>query len=152
MTHDRELFKKLNKSNIFKEWRTFQETQQFKYKRLGMENNLEVFKVHMKDKIFALDLIQDECATNKMSMKEGSISKEDKYIWKKVDVQVKKVDGGPHSNIHKRSNATTMKSTVDKEDDDDKRRNTKKNIKLKQDVMSWKKEKNKNYKHKKRRK
>jgi len=36
---------------------------------------------------------------------------EDKYLWKKIDVQVKKVDGCPHSNIHKRSNVTTMKST-----------------------------------------
>jgi len=41
-----------------------------------------------------------------------------------------------------------MKSTIDTEDDD-KRRNTKKNIKLKKDVMPWKKEKNKNYKQKK---
>ena len=105
----------------------------------------------MKDKRFALDLMKEEYAINKMSMKEGSKSKEDKYLQKKVDVQVKKLDGGPHSNIHKWSNATTMKSTVDK-DDDDKRRNTKKNIRLKKDVIPWKEKKNKNYKHKKRRK
>ena len=65
---------------------------------------------------------------------------------------MKKIDGGPHSNIHKRSNVTTTKSTIDIEDDADRRRNTKKNIKLKKDVMPWKKEKNNNCKHKKRRK
>jgi len=66
---------------------------------------------------------------------------------------VKKVDGGSHSNIHKRSNATTMKSTPNKEKDDVAiRRNMKDDAKLKKDVMPWKKEKNKNYKHKKRRK
>jgi len=77
-------------------------------------------------------------------MKERSKSK-DKYLWKKVDVQVKKVDGGSHSNIHKRSNVTTMKSTPDKEkeDDADIRRNIKDNVKLKKDVTPWKKEKNK---------
>jgi len=46
-------------------------------------------------------------------MKERS-KLEDKYIWKRVDVKVKKVDGGSHSNIHKRSNATPIKSTSDK--------------------------------------
>jgi len=67
---------------------------------------------------------------------------------------VKKVDGCSHSNIHKRSNATTMKSTLDKEkeDDADIRRNMKDDAKLKKYVMPWNKEKNKNYKHKKRRK
>jgi len=79
-------------------------------------NNIEVFKVHMKDKRFALNFMKEEFATNKVSMKEGSKS-EDKYIWKKVDVQVKKVDGGSHSNIHKRSNA--MKSTPNKEKEGD---------------------------------
>jgi len=67
---------------------------------------------------------------------------------------VKKVDGGSHSNIHKRFNATAMRSTTDKEkeDDVDIRRNMKDDAKLKKDVMPWKKEKNKYYKHKKRRK
>ena len=116
-------------------------------------NNIEVFKVHMKDKRFVLDFMKEEFATNKVSMKEESKS-EDKYLWKKVDVQVKKVYGGSHSNIHKRSNATTMKSTPDKEkeDDADIRRNMKDDAKLKKDVMPWKKEKNKYYKHKKKRK
>jgi len=85
-------------------------------------------------------------------MKEGS-KLEDKYILKKVDVQVKEVDGCSHSNIHKRSNATPMKSTPDKEEDDvDIRRNMKDDAKLKKDVMPWKKDKNKYCKHKKRRK
>jgi len=125
----------------------------FENKVCGIKNvnNIEVFKVHMKEKRFAFDLIKEECATNKVSMKEGSKSEEDKYLWKKVYVQVKKVDGGPHSNIHKRSNVTTIKSTLDQKDDD-KRKSTKTNIKLKKDVMPWKKEKNKNYKHKNRRK
>jgi len=72
--------------------------------------------------------------------------KEDKYLWK--------VNGGSHSNIHKRSNVTTMKSTPDKEKEDDLdiRRNVKDDVKLKKDVMSWKREKNKYYNHKKRRK
>ena len=115
--------------------------------------NIEVFKVHMKDKRFALDFMKKEFVTNKVSMKEGSKS-EDKYLWKKVDVQVKKVDGGSHSNIHKRSNASAMKSTPDKEkeDDADIRRNMKDDAKLKKDVMPWKKGKNKYCKHKKRRK
>ena len=34
----------------------------------------------MKDKRFALDLMKEEYAINKMSMKEGSKSKEDKYL------------------------------------------------------------------------
>jgi len=38
---------------------------------------------------------------------------------------VKKVDGSPHSNIHKKSNVTTMKFTINKEDDANRRRNTK---------------------------
>ena len=106
----------------------------------------------MKDKRFALDFMKEECATNKVSIKERSKS-EDKYIWKKVDVQVKKVDGGSHFNIYKRSNATPMKSTPnkEKEDDLDIRRNVKDDVKLKKDMMSWKKEKNKYYKHKNRR-
>ena len=113
-------------------------------------NNIEVFKVHMKDKRFALDFMKEEFAINKVSMKEGSKS-EDKYIWKKVDVQVKKVDGGSHSNIHKKSNATPMKSTPnkEKENDLDIRRIMKDDAKLKKDVMPWKKEKNKYCKHKK---
>jgi len=37
-------------------------------------NNIEVFKVYMKDKSFALDFMKEECATNKVSMKEGSKS------------------------------------------------------------------------------
>ena len=47
----------------------------------------------------------------------------------------KKVDGGSHSNIHKRSNA--MKSTPNKEkkDDADIRRNMKDDVKLKKDVL-----------------
>jgi len=108
----------------------------FENKVCGIKNvnNIEVFKVHMKEKRFAFDLIKEECATNKVSMKEGSKSEEDKYLWKKVYVQVKKVDGGPHSNIHKRSNVTTIKSTLDQKDDD-KRKSTKTNIKLKKDVM-----------------
>ena len=67
---------------------------------------------------------------------------------------MKKVDGCSHSNIHKRSNVTTMKSTPDKEkeDDVDIKRNMKDDAKLKKDVIPWKKEKNKNYKHQKRRK
>jgi len=107
----------------------------------------------MKDKRFALNFIKEEFATKKVSMKEGS-KLEDKYLWKKVDVQVKKVDEGSHSNIHKRSNATPIKSTLDKEkeDDVDIRRNIKDDAKLKKDVMPWKKEKNKYYKHKKKRK
>ena len=114
--------------------------------------NNEVFKVHMKDKRFALDFMKEEFDTKKVSMKEGS-KLEDKYILKKVDVQVKEVDGCSHSNIHKRSNATPMKSTPDKEEDDvDIRRNMKDDAKLKKDVMPWKKDKNKYCKHKKRRK
>jgi len=109
-------------------------------------NNIEVFKIHIKDKIFVLDFMKEEFATNIVSMKEGS-KLEDKYIWKKVD-------GGSHSNIHKRSNANAMKSTPnkEKEDDVDIRRNMKDDAKLKKDVMPWKKEKNKYCKHKKRRK
>jgi len=42
-------------------------------------NNIEVFKVHMKDKRFSVDFMKEECATNKVSMKEGSESK-DKYL------------------------------------------------------------------------
>jgi len=42
-------------------------------------NNIEVFKVHMKDKRFALDFMKEEFATNKVSMKEGS-KLEDKYL------------------------------------------------------------------------
>ena len=85
--------------------------------------------------------MKEEFATKKVSMKEWSKS-EDKYIWKKVDVQVKKVDGGSRSNIHKRSNASAMKSTPDKEKEDaaDIRRNMKDDAKLKKDVMPWKKE------------
>ena len=107
----------------------------------------------MKDKRFALDFMKEEFDTKKVSMKEGS-KFEDKYFWKKVDVQVKKVDGGSYFNIHKRSNATPMKSTPnkEKEDDLDIRRNMKDDAKLKKDVMPWKKEKNKYCKHKKRRK
>ena len=107
----------------------------------------------MKDKRFVLDFMKEKLATNKVSMQEGSKS-ENKYLWKKVDVQVKKVDEGSHSNIHKMSNSTTMKSTPNKgkEDDADIRRNIKDDAKLKNDVMPGKKEKNKNYKHKKRRK
>ena len=96
--------------------------------------------------------MKEEFATNEESREERSKSKENKYLWKKVDVQVKKIDGGPRSNIHKRSNATTMKFIIDKEDDADRRRNTKKNIKLKNDVIPQKKEKSNNYKHKKKRK
>jgi len=116
-------------------------------------NNIEEFKVHMKDKRFALNFMKEEFDTKKVSMKGGS-KLEDKYLWKKVDVQVKKVDGGSHFNIHKRSNVTPMKSTPnkEKEDDADIRRNMKDDAKLKKDVMPWKKEKNKYYKHKKRRK
>jgi len=55
----------------------------------------------MKDKRFALDVMKEECATNKVSMKERSKSEEDKYLWKKVDFQLKKVDRGLHSNIYK---------------------------------------------------
>ena len=105
----------------------------------------------MKDKRFALDFMKEECATNKVSIKERSKS-EDKYIWKKVDVQVKKVDGSSHSNIHKRSNAMKSIPNKEKEDDADIRRNMKDDAKLKKDVMPWKKEKNKYCKHKKRRK
>ena len=108
----------------------------------------------MKDKRFALNLMKEEFATNEESREERSKSKENKYLWKKVDVQVKKIDGGPRSNIHKRSNASAMKSTPDKEKEDDLdiRRNVKDDVKLKKDVMSWKREKNKYYNHKKRRK
>ena len=35
-------------------------------------NNLEAFKVHMKDKRFALDLMKEEFTTNEESRKEGS--------------------------------------------------------------------------------
>ena len=49
----------------------------------------------MKDKRFALDFMKEEFVTNIVSMKEGS-KLENKYPWKKVDVQVKKVDGGSH--------------------------------------------------------
>jgi len=189
MTHDREIFKELNKSNIskvrfgngeqlaikgtgtvsikthsgikliFDVLYVFEITQNLlsvaqlleKDYKVSFENkvcvikntnNIEVFKVHMKDKRFALDFMKGEFATNKVSMKEGSKS-EDKYTWKKVDVQVKKVDGGSHSNIHRRSNVTSMKSTPnkEKEDDVDIRRNMKDDAKLKKDVMSWKKEK-----------
>jgi len=42
-----------------------------------------------------------------------------------------------------------MKSIIHKEDDVNR---TKKNAKFKEDVIPWKKEKNKNYKHKKQRK
>jgi len=98
--------------------------------------------------------MKKECATNKMSMKEVLKSR-DKYLWKKVDVQVKKEkEDDVDTNIHKSFNVTTMKSTSDKEkeDDVDIRRNIKDDVKLKKDMMSWKKEKNKYYKHKKRRK
>jgi len=154
MTHDRELLKELNKSNISKvrigngeklvvkgTWtisiKTHSSiklifdvlyvpeiTQNFlsvaqmleKGYKVSVENkvcviknanNIKVFKVYMKDKIFVLDFMKEKCATNKVSMKEGS-KLEDKYLRKKVDVQVKEVDGGSHSNIHKRSNATTI--------------------------------------------
>ena len=63
---------------------------------------------------------------------------------------MKKIDGGSHFNIHKRSNATPMKSTPDKEKEDN--ANIKDDAKLKKDVMLWKKKKNKYCKHKKRRK
>jgi len=68
-------------------------------------NNLKVFKVHMKDMRFILDLMKEKLATNDENIKEGSKLKEDEYLLKKFDVQVKKVDECPHSNIHQRSNA-----------------------------------------------
>jgi len=83
-------------------------------------------------------------------------------LWKVVEgddvplpenpTMVKKVYEDPHSNISQRSNATTTKSTINKEDDGDRRRKKKTNSKLNKDVISWKKEKRKNYKHKRRRK
>jgi len=93
----------------------------------------------MKDKRFVLDLMTGEFATNEESRKEGSKSKEDEYLLKKVDVQVKKVYGDPHSNIHKMPNVTTMKFTIN--DDAGKRRNKKKNIKLRKDVIHGRKRK-----------
>jgi len=41
-------------------------------------NNIEVFKVHMKDKRFALDFMKEEFDKKKVSTKEGS-KLEDKY-------------------------------------------------------------------------
>jgi len=145
MTHDTEIFKELNKSNISKNLLSVAQLLEKGYKVsfenkvyvIKNANNIKVFKVHMKDKRFALDFMKEEFATKKVSMKEGS-KLEDKYLWKKVDVQVKKVDGSSHSNIHKRSNATLMKSTPDKEKDDaDIRKNMKDDAKLKKDVMPW---------------
>ena len=75
-------------------------------------NNLEVFKVHIKDKRFVLDLMKEKLTTNKENIKEGLKSEKNKYLLKKFDVQVKKVDEGPHSNIHQRFNANTMKSIL----------------------------------------
>jgi len=47
----------------------------------------------MKDKRFALELMKEELATNKESIKEGSKSKEDRrYLLMKFNVQVEKVD------------------------------------------------------------
>jgi len=66
-------------------------------------NNIEVFKVHMKDKRFGLNLMEEELVTNEESIKEGSKSEEDELLLKKFDVQVKKVDEGSHSNIHQKS-------------------------------------------------
>jgi len=132
MTHDREIFKELNKSNISKviigngEQLAVKGTKIVSIKthsgiklifdvlyvleitknllsvaqllekgyKVSFENkvcviknanNIEVFKVHMKDKRFAQDFMKGEFATNKVNMKEGSKS-EDKYLWKKVDV------------------------------------------------------------------
>ncbi|QCE06821.1 glutaredoxin 3 [Vigna unguiculata] len=55
-------------------------------------NNLEVFKVHIKDKRFVLDLMKEKLTTNKENIKEGLKSEKNKYLLKKFDVQVKKVD------------------------------------------------------------
>jgi len=66
---------------------------------------------------------------------------------KNFDVQEEKIDKELHSNIHRRSNVTTIESTINKENYDvGKRINIMKNIKLNGDVTPWKKEKNKNYK------
>jgi len=72
-------------------------------------------------------------------------------LWKVVEghdvplpenpTMVKKVYEGPHCNIGQRSNATTTKSTINKEDDGDRKRKTKNNAKLNKDVISCKKEK-----------
>jgi len=67
---------------------------------------------------------------------------------KKFDVEVEKIDEGPYSNIHQKSNVTTIKSIIDKENDVDRRRNTMQNVKLNEDEILWKKEKSKNYKQK----
>jgi len=92
--------------------------------------------------------MREELTTNEGNTKEGSKSKVDEYLLKKFHVQVKKVDEDPHSNNHLKSNVTTMKSTIDKEDDDDDkdddiRRNKMKNVKLNEDVILWKKKREK---------
>jgi len=61
----------------------------------------------------------------RVEKKDQNKKKEDKYILKKFDVQVKKVDRGTHSNIHQKSNVTAMKFIIDKEDDAERRRNKK---------------------------
>jgi len=50
-----------------------------------MQNNLEVFKIHMKDKSLALDLMKEELATNEEDIK-GLKSKENAYLLKKFDI------------------------------------------------------------------
>ena len=62
---------------------------------------------------------------------------------------MKKINEGTHSNIHQRSNITTMESIIDKEDDADRRKNTIRNVKLNEDVTTWKERENRNYKPKK---
>ena len=83
-------------------------------------NNLEVFKVLMKDKSFGLDLMKEELTTNEEDIKEGSKSKEDELLSEKFDVQEEKVDE-LHPNIHQRSNVTTIESIIDKEYEEDSR-------------------------------
>ena len=62
---------------------------------------------------------------------------------KKYDVQVKKVCGDPHSNIHQRSNVTIIKFIIDKIKDGDRRKNKMKNVKLNEDMVHRRKEKRK---------
>jgi len=86
---------------------------------------------------------------NKKDINELSKLIEDRCLIKKLEVQEEKVDEESRSNIHQRSNVTTIESIIDKENGVDKRRNIMKNIKLKEYVILWKKEKDKNYKKKK---
>lgn len=62
--------------------------------------------------------------TNKENIKEWSRSKEDEYFLKKFDIQMKKVHEDSHSNIHQKFNVTTMKFTINKEDNTNSRTHT----------------------------